>query len=289
MPLFLKEILKIILIVSIFVIGFSLYVCLIYIKPRKFISEATPQYLNLTPFEDIQIQTDDGIKLAAWYISSKKPTDKAVIVCHGYPADKGNVLSICPMLHEKYNIFLFDFRGMGKSTGTTTLGMKETNDFNAAVRYLKEKGMRKIGTLGFSIGGSVIIMANNPDVCAVIADAPFAELDMMLESVYSNFLVLKYPFIFTTKLLAKFLFGVDISLVSPLSAIKNFRTPLLLIHSRQDTQVSVRHSELLHVAYPGSELWILPMSDHGEVQFAYPDEYEKRVLGFFEKNMGDNE
>lgn len=255
-------------------------------KPRRFVSEATPQHFSLTPFEDIMLKTEDGITLKGWYIHSAKPTDKAIIICHGYPMDKGNVLSFCPIFHNHYNILLFDFRGMGESGGRiTTVGFNETKDLEAAVSHLRHRGIKKIGALGFSLGGAVIILANNPYISAAISDSTYDQLDTMIEAVYHNFHVLKYPFIYFTKLIAKLIFGIDTSRVSPLAVVKDFKSPLLLIHGDRDTQIDVKNSIALHGACPNSQLWIVPSAEHGEAYFLYPDEYKKKVLTFFEKHL----
>jgi len=284
---FLKELSVILFVLLIFMIGFSTYVCFVYLRPRRIVSEVTPEHFNLTPFEDVTFTTVDGIALKGWYIPSTKKTDKVMIVCHGYPADKGNVLNVSTMFHEDYNLLLFDFRGLGQSEGFfTTVGFNETKDLDAAVSFLKDKGMKKIGALGFSMGGAIIIMAENPDIYAIVADAPYARLDIMLDDVYENFFIFKRPFAYTTKLIAKFIFRMDISKVSPVDSVKNLRVPLFLIHSKTDMQVDIKNSELLHKACPNSELWILPPARHGESYFLYPEEYKNNVLSFFKKHMG---
>jgi len=283
---FFKEIFIILLIAVVFIIGFSAYVCFIYIRPRQFISAVTPKEFNLVPFDNVELKTDDGLTLKGWYIHSETPIDNAVIICHGYPMDKGNVLDLAFIFHENYNVLLFDFRGMGENEGSfTTIGLKETKDFNAAVSFLKDKGMKKIGALGFSLGGAVIIMANNPDISAAVSDSSFARIDSMMDVVYGNFGVFRFPFVYCTKLIARFIFGIDTSKISPLDAIKDFKTPLFLIHSQKDSQIDVKYAHLLHKASPNSELWVMSSADHGETYHMYQSEYRNRVSAFFQKHM----
>ena len=156
---------------SILLIGtLSLYVFLTSIRPPRHITKITPASLGFD-YEDITLLTDDNIKLAGWFIPGKNVGKEAIIVCHGYPADKGNVLSFAVFLHDDFNLLFFDFRAMGKSEGKiTTAGWKERGDFLAAVKYLRSRGMEKIGALGFSMGGAVIIMANSPDVDAIVTE-----------------------------------------------------------------------------------------------------------------------
>jgi len=282
----LQVLVKFIVYFVIFVVIFSAYICFSYMRPQRFISEINPDQVGLRPYDEVEFTTDDGITLKGWYVHSKNPSDKAIIVCHGYPMDKGNVIGLAMPFHESYNILLFDFRGHGESGGTfTTIGYKETKDFNAAVSYLRGRGIKKVGALGFSMGGAVIIMANNPHISACVSDSAYAELSLLVDVVYSKFGIFKYPFVHCTMFFSKHLYGVDMSKVSPLKAMGAFRTPLFLIHSKVDNLVSFKHSQMLHEANPESLLWIVPQAQHGETHSQSPDEYDDKVLSFFEKHM----
>lgn len=98
----------------------SLYFFYVYIRPVRFISKFLPKDLGLA-YEDVTLLTKDGVKLAAWLIPQKN-SNKAIVVCHGYPADKGNVLDLAAFLAPHYNLLFFDFRAMGRSQGRFTTG-----------------------------------------------------------------------------------------------------------------------------------------------------------------------
>ena len=156
----------------------------------------------------------------------------------------------------------------------------------AAIDYLKSRGIERIGALGFSLGGAVIIMADSPDIKAIVSDSSYATLDLMIHSLFRHYRFLRYPFVFTVKLLSRMVLKFDISSVSPVATIKEVETPILLIHGERDSQIPVKNAYLLHEAAPRSELWIVPGADHGEAQALEPMEYEKKVLEFFKKNLG---
>jgi pimeloyl-ACP methyl ester carboxylesterase len=60
-----------------------------------------------------------------------------VIVCHGYGAQRGDVLTLVTALQEhQFNVFLFDFSGHGTSPGITTLGYRETGELRSAMQEL---------------------------------------------------------------------------------------------------------------------------------------------------------
>jgi dipeptidyl aminopeptidase/acylaminoacyl peptidase len=267
-----------------FILILSIYGLLISIFPRRHITDIKPSDLGLK-YEEITLQTSDNIKLKAWFIPNNK-TKNAIIICHGYPFDKGNVLSFATFLHNDYNLLFFDFRAMGESEGKyTTVGYKEVEDLKAAVNYLKNKNIKNIGALGFSLGAATIIMANSKDIKAIVADSSYANLDLMINSLYRQFFFLKYPFTYTTKLLARLIIKIDTKEVSPEKAIKQTTTPILLIHGKKDSQIPVENSYRLNKANLNTELWIIEEADHGQAHYLRKEEYEKKVLDFFNENL----
>lgn len=280
MNLFLKISLRIIAYTLLIIGGLSLYTFFISIRPPRHITGITPADLGLT-YEDITIITEDNIELTGWFIPSENADKKAIVICHGYPADKGDVLSFATFLHDKFNLLFFDFRAMGRSEGKiTTAGFKERKDFLAAVKYLKSRGMEKIGALGFSMGGAVIIMADSPDVDAIVSESAYADLESILHLMYRSFGIFRYPFVYATRLWSRLFIGVDLTQVSPTDSIKNIKVPILLIHSERDSQIPVKHAHILKKANPKAELWIIDEADHGGVWGLMRSKYEERILNF---------
>ena len=286
MNIYLKFLLRIIIYGVLVVGGLSLYVFLTSIRPPRHVTGITPADLGLE-YEDVILLTEDNIKLRGWFIPSKAALDKAIIVCHGYPADKGDVLSFATFLHDQFNLLFFDFRAMGKSGGSvTSIGWRERKDFLQAIEYLKSKGMKRIGALGFSMGGAVIIMANSPDIGAIVTESAYADLESMVHLTYRNFAIFRYPFIYATRLWSRLLLGVDPVDVSPKSSIKAAKAPILLIHSEKDSMIPVEQAYALKKASPKAELWVIGEVDHGGAWGMKRGEYENRILEFFRSNIG---
>ena len=191
---------KILLFIALFLIILSLLIFYMSIRPIKIITNLEPSDLGLK-YEEIVFKSKDGVKLSGWFIPSNK-TKAAIIVMHGYPADKANLLGIAEFLAKDFNVFLFDFRSFGKSEGScTTVGYLEKNDLLGAIEYLeKEKNITKIGLYGFSLGGAVALMASHINVKAIVTDSAYAKLSNMAKHMYSPFLILKYPLAYLTKL-----------------------------------------------------------------------------------------
>ena len=70
------------------------------------------------------------VGLAGWYIPAGRrrgPTGPTVVLAHGWGSNKSAMLDRAAMLHDAYNLVLFDFRNHGQSeeTATTTQGVRE--------------------------------------------------------------------------------------------------------------------------------------------------------------------
>lgn len=284
-PIVLKNVLLIALVVVLFILILSLFNFYISIKPGKWPMEFTPESFNLK-YENITFKSTDGLSLKGWFIHGNK-TNKTIIVMHGYPTNKADVLPFSMFLLKKYNVFLFDFRSFGESEGSyTTAGYKEVNDLNGAVEYLvARKDAKNIGALGFSLGASVAIMSKNIKIKAIIADSAYSNLNNMIESMYRNFYFFKHPFVYLTRFYSKIFLNIDPKDVSPANDIKKMNKPVLIIHGKKDSQIPVNEAYNLYNANKKNEIWVVENAGHGEIYALNKGEYEKTVFGFFDKNL----
>lgn len=266
------------------IILFPLYSFYIYSHPARLISQFRPGDFGFE-YEDVLLKTRDGLKLTGWFIPQKN-SNKAIIICHGYPMDKGDVLDLAAFLTPQYNLLLFDFRAMGRSSGKfSTAGWREREDFFTAVRFLKDKGFNDIGAFGFSMGGAVILMANSPDIKAIVSDCAYANLDFILKLIFQKFGFLRGSLVKMMKFYAWLFFQIDLDKVTPLKYISQIKIPIFLIHGELDRQIPLKHAQLLHEANSQSELWIIPGADHTAGFAIWQQEYQNRVLRFFARYL----
>ncbi len=255
------------------------------IRPFKITSSITPNYFNV-PFEKVTFRTKDNIELHGWFIPSMKPHSKTLILLHGYPADKGNILPSRIFLHKHYNLLFFDFRYMGESGGTyTTIGKNEILDLNAAIQYLDSRGIHEVGVWGFSMGGAIALMtaAQNPAIKAVIAESSYARLDWLSYDYY-HIPLFHYPLGLLTRCWSILFLHYDPASISPAKAIGQLKIPVLLIHSEQDNVIPFRHALLLQASSklnPNVEILFVKNKLHGE-QFEH---YENTIEKFWDKNL----
>jgi uncharacterized protein len=281
-------ILRVVLIVVSVLIIISLWGFYSSIRPPKIISSHTPRDLKMN-YEDVSFKTADGLTLRGWYIPSAKGTQKTLILLHGYPADKGNILPALAFLHEDFNLLLFDFRYLGSSEGSySTAGAKEVEDLLAAIQFLKSRGVKEVGVWGFSMGGAVTLMAieKAPEIRAVISESSYASLaDMTFELLPIP--LLNYPIAYLVGIWAKLFLGIDVRDASPADRIRNTKIPILLIHSSADAVIPFSHARLLQQALaqnPNAEFWFHEQFAHGQLA----SDYRTRVRDFFLKHLSQN-
>jgi dipeptidyl aminopeptidase/acylaminoacyl peptidase len=276
---------RIVLIVFSFLIIASLWGFYSSIRPPRFLSSLTPRDLK-TAYEDVSFRTADGLTLRGWYIPAARTSAKIVILLHGYPADKGDILPALASLHEDFNLLLFDFRYLGESEGNySTAGAREVEDLLAALRFLKSRGIKEVGVWGFSMGGAVALMAieKAPEIRAVISESSYASLAQMAFELF-RIPLLNYPMAYLVGLWAKLFLGIDLKQVSPVESVRASTIPILLIHSSADAVIPFSHARQLQEALAenaNAEFWFNEEFAHGQLG----SDYQTRVKSFFHKHL----
>ncbi|MFF7715387.1 alpha/beta fold hydrolase [Streptomyces sp. NPDC007988] len=83
----------------------------------------------------------------------------AIVVAHGFTGsvDRPAVRRAARVLARRAAVVTFSFRGHGRSGGHSTVGDREVLDLAAAVAWARSLGHRRVVTVGFSMGGSVVL------------------------------------------------------------------------------------------------------------------------------------
>ena len=253
------------------------------LSPRHLPNEITPEFLNL-PYQEITFPATDGLLLSAWFIPS--PEARATIICcHGYPANKSDILPTVSFLYPDFNLLLFDFRGHGDSQGKlVTFGLRESRDILGAIKYLRKQSKTKnssLGIYGYSLGGAVALKTGTliDEIRAIVTDSTYANFPEMIFQYYGNYGPFRYLFGFFPKLLGNLFLKGGLAQLSPENIIGSVRVPLLIIHSGNDPFVPPEHGKRLYgKANQPKELLILPGENHG---VRLSDKYQKKVTAFF--------
>jgi dipeptidyl aminopeptidase/acylaminoacyl peptidase len=77
-------------------------------------------------------------------------------------------------------------------------------------------------------------------------------------------------------------YGLNMEDASPEQAVVGLKTPVLLIHGLDDTNIPPNHSDLIRAKNPASIIvWKVPGAVHTGAHAAAPKEFDRRVLEWF--------
>ncbi len=274
---------------AIILVGLVLVTVYRALSPRHLRNSITPDFFNL-PYQAVTFPAADGLLLSGWLLPSSKKTTATIICCHGYPANKSDILPAVSFLYPEFNLFLFDFRAHGDSQGRlVTFGLRESRDILGAINWLKKQPEAKdlpLGIYGYSLGGAVAIKtaASTKEIRAIVTDSTYADFPEMIIQYYGGFGPFKWLLGFLSKSLGNLVLKGDLSRLSPKNIIGGVKSPLLIIHSSNDPFIPVTHARRLYEKAKGStvELLILPGATHG---VGLQNEYQERITAFFKKYL----
>ena len=145
--------------------------------PSRVVSEENPSTL-FTRYENAEFVSPDGVSLNGWWLPGKDGMP-ALILCHDRGSSRASVMGLATSLSElDYSILLFDFRGHGASSGSSSFGVLEKRDLLGATDWIgantKADGSR-IGIVGIGMGAyaSILAAAERPQVRALVLDSPY--------------------------------------------------------------------------------------------------------------------
>lgn len=274
-------------------LAFVAFVSYKMVKPPRLIEDWTPKEFG-HDYEDVTIETRDGLKLSGWWIDNG--SDKTVIPLHGYTSSRWYSLYMKPtvefLLKEGYNVLVFDFRAHGRSGGKyTTVSDKELTDVLSAIDWLKKEHpdkAEKIGLIGFSMGAMVTIraLAEDERTCCGVADSPPMDLDKTGARGLRYFANLpEWLYTFVKPFTKLFSGGREIH---PIGYADRVRKPLLIIAGEKDPLVKVEEVRAFYERNkrinPNVELWVTDATHVRTLKF-HPEEWKAKVGEFLRKWM----
>jgi pimeloyl-ACP methyl ester carboxylesterase len=234
-----------------------------------------------------------AVRLAGWYIpagSGAGPTAPTVVIAHGWGSNKSNMLDRAAVMHDAYNLLLFDFRNHGQSgQAATTQGVREADDLRAVLDWLEAaKGPDQVAVLGVSMGGASAIAEADRDerVDALIVESTHATLASAAQArIERAGYPLAMPASWAVLLGTLIRTGEDVSSADPRQAVERLDDrPLLLVYGGADDSIgSADGDELLAVASAAgspTELHVCAPAGHAQSDSTCPEEYAGWVLGF---------
>jgi dienelactone hydrolase len=240
-------------------------------------------------FTEVTLTTGDHIELKAWYAP---PTNgAAIILAHGAGNSRESVRDYAALLvRHGYGVLALDLRGHGQSGGTVNrLGWQGTRDISAAVAYLQARDdVQHIGGMGLSMGGEVLLGAAsaNPALQAIVADgATRRSLDELRALPAERALVRNFTarVMFAT---VQVLSGDDPPDPPLLDAMIAAESTRFLLIAGGSVALEVKFNALFADTLGArADLWVAPDASHTGAFKRYPDEYEQRVIAFFNATL----
>ena len=234
-----------------------------------------------TAYEDVSFTTSDGLRLEGWYVPTKNGATVIVI-----PGRKGPQKPARMLAEHGYGVLLFDRRGEGESEGDPNgLGWAGTRDVEAAIAFLRERpevDEDRIGALGLSVGGEVLLQAaaEIDGLQAVVSEG--AGIRSVREAVDLPGLdswIVTGVIGLTTAATAAFTSDLPPRGLKDLSA--EITIPVFFIHATPGQGGENLTPTYYEAASQPKQLWAADGGHTGAID-AEPQEYERRVVGFFD-------
>jgi fermentation-respiration switch protein FrsA (DUF1100 family) len=231
--------------------------------------EATPQNIALD-YEDINLTTEDGVRIAGWFIPSEKAR-ATVLFFHGNGGNISHRLEKIKILNDlNMNVFILDYRGYGESSGSPSENGLYSDAEAAYGLLVNKRGIAppRIIAYGESLGGAVAVdLAGKREIGGIIMESTFTSVRDMARRLL--------PFFPTFLLKSRF---------DSLEKIKGIGVPKLILHSRDDEIVPLELGNILYREAAGPKEFVELQGGHNdaflisqEVFIAAIDSFVNRV------------
>ena len=208
--------------------------------------------------EDRFIQGEDGVQLHGWWLPARdsnglaaKTAKGTLIFLHGNAENiSTHIRSVAWLVKVGYNVYLYDYRGYGKSEGIPDWEWARRDLRSAIMQVLAFPEVKqqkdRLFVFGQSLGGAIAIssLGHHPArqrLAGLIVEGSPASLRKISREILGNHWLtwpLQYPLSYL----------IDDS-ASPIEQIKGINPlPLLIAHSRDDQIIPWQHGYRLHQA-----------------------------------------
>jgi dienelactone hydrolase len=236
------------------------------------------------PHRDVAFETSDGLTLRGWYIPSRNGA--AVISFPGRAASQKRAKILAD---HGYGVLLFDRRGEGESDGDPNiLGWQGERDVHAAVAFLQRQpdvDPGRIGAIGLSVGGEMLIeaAAESDELKAIVSEGGSARSvrddaggGMRWDETLGVGVMTAATAVFTS----------NVPPAALESLVREIEQPVFFVYGENGQPTEEPANRAFYAAKPGpKELWKVPGSRHMGGIDAQPAEYERRVVGFFDRTL----
>ncbi len=231
---------------------------------------ATPAALSLR-FEEVAPVAADGVRLHGWWVPA--PDARLTLLhFHGNAGNIGHRLDLLQIWSSLgVNVLLFDYRGYGRSDGAPSEAGLYL-DAEAAWEHLtKARALAPAAIVihGQSMGGAVAAwLAARRPAAALVLESAFTSVPDIAGDLY--------PWLPTRWLTRLRLDTHELARV---------RSPVLVIHSRDDEIIPFAHGEALHAAANAPKRFVALAGDHNSGFWISREVYAGALREFFKSVM----
>ncbi len=237
-------------------------------------------------YEAVTFRSSDGTELRGIFFPSTATANGTIVHFHGNGQNMtSHAFQVAWLAKDRYNVFVFDYRGYGASDGKPSIS-GAVEDGAAALRYVRSRpgvDPERIVVFGQSLGGALAIASvakENPSgVKAVVVEGTFASYRALARDKLNDLWLtwpLQYPlsYFFPDSMSAKRF----VKQIAP--------RPLLVIHGDADRVVPLKHGLALYdEAADPKQLWQVPGAGHLGIfykQSGFADELRPRLVEFLD-------
>ena len=242
------------------------------------------------PHEMFCITSFDGLKLYGKYYEYKKGAP-IELMFHGYRGNAQRDLSggVQRCFQLQRSALIVDQRCSERSEGNViTFGVNEHRDCLSWVAFMVEHFGPdvKIILTGISMGASTVLMAAGqelpPNVIGVLADCGYNSAKDIIKKVIKQMRLPVGIGYFFVKLAARIYGHGDLEEISPETALKNCKIPVIFIHGEGDNFVPCEMSRINYDACPSRKMLVTILgAGHGLSYPVDPQKYLSSLKEFF--------
>jgi fermentation-respiration switch protein FrsA (DUF1100 family) len=253
------------------------------------------EWYAAVPRTDVSLTSFDGLRLAGVEIPAPSPSDKWVLLVHGYTSNKEAMLDRARYFHDAgYNCLLVDCRGHGKSEGKSiSMGWLDRLDVADWIRNLVQKHPdARIALHGISMGGATVMMTTGealpPNVKAIVEDCGYTSVwDIFTYQLRQLFRLPPFPVMYAANNVVELRDKYNMRTASAVNQLAKTELPVFFIHGDTDTFVPYAMLDQVYNAKTAGvkEKWTVPGAGHGMAMFMDPDLYMDKVSHFIDRYM----
>jgi len=228
--------------------------------------------LTIIMEEKIAFQNSRGIKLVGILHLPDKKTNSAVIISHGFAAnkDRTRLIKLAETLSKNgFAVLRFDFGGCGESENREITLENQVDDLKSAINYMRRNKYFNIGLLGESLGGLTSILAYDEDIKTLVLWAPVTQskTPSIIQKEKLQQELDEKGFIIYQKDERKFKIPKEYlkerQAINQKEILSKINSPVLIIHGDKDDTIPIEQSKSAMRFLPeGSKLEIIKDGKH---------------------------